>query len=644
MNMVEDRATAEHEDELTVALYRAARTGELLDLAPDVADADLHPTESSTWPPSRHVPAEMLRAVLVDSSLAPDPRGLRLRGARITGTLDLAHVEVPCPLVIFSSHFTARATFEYATVPALSLERCHIAGLKLAGVRIHGDAVLNGLTVTGEIYAVGAHISGAFRLIQAVLTNEGKRALSLDGARIEGGAFLDGLTTTGEVRAIGARINGQLSMKQAILANDGQGALVLDRAHIDGSASLNGLNARGEVRAIGAHINGQLRLRQATLINASERVLSIDRAHVDGGAFFNGLSATGEVRAVGAQINGQLMLQKAIVTNEGGTALLFDRARIDGSASLSGLTALGEVHVVGAQISGVLGLSGANLSNKDGRALNMKYSLIGRLNMQGLSVKGTLDLAGVQIGDLIVDDRFDAEVMPGPLVASGWRIQDIHGAIRGSRRASARWLDTAPSFVAQPWHELATVYDRNGQPADARWVRWQAARRSTRQAPSWSKPLRWVYGALTGHGYYPLIAVMWLCLTFTSAWLLTAHHTEAFTPTNPREANPATASTVTTSNTSAGRSSGKARPSQPMPTGPITGATPGYNLAPGYPSFHPALHALDGMLPAAATGQASAWRLTSTTWLPWALTTLKAFGWILTVLLLAGVSGLLRRT
>jgi hypothetical protein len=43
------------------------------------------------------------------------------------------------------------------------------------------------------------------------------------------------------------------------------------------------------------------------------------------------------------------------------------------------------------------------------------------------------------------------------------------------------------------------------------------------------------------------------------------------------------------------------------------------------------------------TGQATAWRPT-TNWVAYVLTSLKAFGWLLTALLLAGVTGLLRKT
>lgn len=82
----------------------------------------------------------------------------------------------------------------------------------------------------------------------------------------------------------------------------------------------------------------------------------------------------------------------------------------------------------------------------------------------------------------------------------------MHGRLRRDRRAAATCLSTQPIFVAQPWLALADVYERNGQPADARRLRFDAARRTTKTAPPWSKPARWAYGLLVGYGYYPLTA------------------------------------------------------------------------------------------------------------------------------------------
>jgi len=212
-------------DALIETLRDAAGRGELHDFAPGLADMDLDPAKGATWPPEREVAAELLRSILLDPDLRPDPRGLRLRGAFVTGILDLDHVALPCPLVLIRSHFRRPPTFEYATLPHLTLDTCHLPGLSLDGARVDGSAFLGGLTATGEVRALSAQITGHLGLQDATLTNENGAALSLDGARVDGSAFLGGLTATGEVRAPGAQITGHLGPQDATLTNDNGAAL-----------------------------------------------------------------------------------------------------------------------------------------------------------------------------------------------------------------------------------------------------------------------------------------------------------------------------------------------------------------------------------------------------------------------------------
>jgi len=70
------------------------------------------------------------------------------------------------------------------------------------------------------------------------------------------------------------------------------------------------------------------------------------------------------------------------------------------------------------------------------------------------------------------------------------------------------------------------------QPADARWLRWKAARGVTRTSRSGPNLIRWIYGALTGHGYYPLVAVLWLIAVLVPSALFATHRAD-FAPTAP---------------------------------------------------------------------------------------------------------------
>jgi len=623
--------------DLVEGLRRACRTGHLLNLAVSVPDAQLDVAQGGTWPAPRRLPAELVRQVLLDPDLHSDPRGLMLCGVALTGVLDLHAANLPCPLTLRLCYLEQPPNLANATVLALSLQGCHLPGLLLDGVRIDGGAFCEQLTVNGQVRASGARITGQLDLRGATLTNPNGNALTLDGARVDGGAFLDQLTAIGQVRAVSAHITGQLGLQGATLTNPNGDALILDGARI-GSAFLHQLTAAGVVRASGAHITGQLDLQGATLTNPDGDALILDGARIDGDAFLEHLTAYGGVRAPSAHITGQLNLQGATLTNPNGNALTLDGARIDGDAFLDQLTASGAVQASGAHITGQLNLRGATLTNPNGDAFTLERSQVRLLIFDDvLVVKGTLNLARAQIGDLVTGDR-----PPSPFVAPGWRVEDLHGGLRTDRKAAARWLASAPRFVAQPWHELAQVYDRNGQPADARFLRLSAAQKTTTHAPSWSKPPRWAYGLLVGYGYLPLLAGAWLLAALLCACLITSTQTSSFLPGNPAALQSALAASSAASNTNQpGRAA--SLPGTPAASS-VTGATPCSQLRGNYPCLRPLLYSLDVVLPpAVSTGQSTAWRPTKD-WIAYTLTGLKTFGWLLTALLIAGVTGLLRKS
>lgn len=671
------------EDPTAIAplLRQAARTGQVLDFAPEVEDRDLDldPAWVATWPSERCVSGELLRTVLLETDLCPDPRGLRLRGAVVTGTLDLSYVTVRCPLAVTQSRFEQPAQLRYSTLIELNFSDSHMPGLDLLGMRVHGDILLDGIHVTGGVCAMNARVTGLLGLVAARLTSEGPIALNLGGAYVDGGALFGGLSASGEVLAIGAHITGHFDLRRATLSNEGGKALSLDGISIDGVAFLEGLVAAGEVRALGAHVTGDLNLQGARLTNESGKALNLDRIRVDGGAFLSGLVATGEVRALGAHITAEFNFMDAVLTNQGGEALNLDGISVDGGAFLSRLVAIGEVRARNSHITGQLDLNGAKLTNEgntaldidkirvDGSAIARGLMVTGALRAPGAHITGQFDLTGAalandgghavsfenlvarvlilrgltisrgsfylvsaKIEDVIVDNSPVGQ-LPGPLEASGWQIRDIHGAPRTDRKAAVAWLATQPAFVAQPWHALADVYERNGQPADARLLRYRAAKRTTKNAPCWSKPPRWAYGALVGYGYYPLIAGAWLLVALLMATLIVGAQKGTFVPTNAVTAAQAVAQAVP-----------KAADTPMSVT--VTGSTECAQLAERYPCLRAFSYSLDVVLPlTATTGQATAWRTTAA-WVAHLLTILKTLCWLCAAVLLAGVTGLLRRT
>ena len=369
-----------NEQAWTLRLMEAARSGEVLDLAPEESDRDIDPAGAISWPPERCLPAKALRATLLDPDLKPDPSGLCIRGAHLTGELTLVHATIPCPLVLTHSAAEHPPGIEFTALPRLDLTGTHLPGLRLAGTHVHGDAVLERLIVIGGIEALGMHVGGHLNLRRTTVTNRRGVAIDLDGARVGGTAVLKNMTVTGEVRAQGVRVGGQLNLRAATIQNEGGLALGLDGARVDGNTVLAGLQATGELRALGADLGGQLDLTGATL------------------------------------------------TNKGGIVLGLDGCRVNGAAIFKGLTAIGNVHVVHAQFGGQLNFAGATLTNNVGAALVLQETEMNTLWLRGIGrVHGQVILGGAQLGALVVDEKVPDAGLPGPLRAAGWRVRDVQG-------------------------------------------------------------------------------------------------------------------------------------------------------------------------------------------------------------------------
>ncbi len=111
------------DDSVWVArLVAAARSGTQLELA---GEGSANPAEADDWDPGRTIPAAAVRAALLTKGLDPDPRGLRIRGANIIGSLDLEHATLPCTLTITYSRFNEPVLMKGLTCRQLVLTSIH---------------------------------------------------------------------------------------------------------------------------------------------------------------------------------------------------------------------------------------------------------------------------------------------------------------------------------------------------------------------------------------------------------------------------------------------------------------------------------------------------------------------------------------
>lgn len=709
-------------------LRAAIKSGTLIDLSPGVPDALIDRDWLLARAPGTEIPAAALRKVLLDTRLAYDPRGLTIRGALISGVLDLDYTIIKPRISIIKSVFLEPPSFQHSSMSVLDLSGSVMPGtrlnfarvsgsvsffeasssrevrlsnaeiggrlnmaraefeaqhtaLNLDAARIQGDVLLDklrsrgevraeaiqvtgrlilsgaslqqhrgdtalnlnaanirgdvfldgGLTAEGEVSAHGTEFGGQLHLTGANLHHRDGVALNLDAATIAGDVFADDIEAQGEVRAAASRIGGQLHLRSTQLLNPGHAALSLEGSIIEGDFFMDGgAIAEGEVRAHAARFGGQLNLENAKLLNPSGVALNLTYARIIGSAFLNGgMQVEGEVRAHGAVFGGQLNMQKASIKSAGSVAIKLDYAEVAGSVFLTdGIDVEGEVRAHSCRVGGQMNLREGKFSNPGEVALRLSSAKLQSLHLAPAKVSGQINLAYAEVQTLATAKEKPAEGLGLPDLSSAqeWKLNAIHGFLKHDRRAVGRWLDTVPrskkEFVSQPWKEAAAVFDRMGQAREARWLRYEAAKRVTRIARWWSKPLHWLYRWTVGYGYFPLRTFFWITGAVALAFTLAFGHAGEFTPTN-REA--AKFVVVDREGQSA----------------LVTGATS--TQPPNYPAFNPILYALDTALPAVDTAQAKNWQIASSALLPTAFAGIKSLSWLLAALLLAGLTGILRK-
>jgi hypothetical protein len=352
------------------------------------------------------VDAAVLRQCCRDPRNEVDPRGLRLRGARIAGCLDLTGLEVPFPLGFEDCEFDSPLLIEGAQLHELVVRGCsQLPGLLGNGARIRRDLDLSGTRVSGghrttastskrsAIWLCESEITGRLLCVDTVIDGSGERAIQADRMQVGGNIrLLHKFTSRGEIRLIGARINGSLDLSGASIESPLTGlALDLGEAVVEGSIFLIADTAgrrpaiSGRIDLGRARVGGQFLVRDATLearggvpvgstysrYRLGRTVLSAPRMSV--GAE---MSMEGECRVDGgvdlsmSELTSLSIGPGCCLRTPGSTALNLTNAELLSFLSL-GETAVveGTVRLTGARIRGRLTLRGANLSKPEGKTL-----------------------------------------------------------------------------------------------------------------------------------------------------------------------------------------------------------------------------------------------------------------------------------
>jgi hypothetical protein len=404
-----------------------AATGELLDCGEGPFDL----TAMQLWGEGRMVSAAALRDLLVGRKWPVHPKGVRLRGVKISGLLDLEGATLHCPLSLDSCYLDADdpVCLDHATASRVALTGCQLAGLTASMLTARlidlsrstlrtGPLSLMCANITDELICSGARLNG---------TDGDHNALVAGGMKVGGSLCLDQylddrFTAAGAVWLARADIAGDLACNGAQLGRNCDGiGLLAEGMKVGGEVFLReGFSADGAVRLLGADITGDLSCRAARLGRDDDgNALVADRMKVGGEVhLYKGFTAGGAVVLNGADITGDLSLSGAQLNgaNRDGNALdadgikaghdvLLDQEPGDSGAGRLPFTAAGAVRLARADITGQLSCSGAQLNGTDRQnALVADGIKVGAAVLfdKGFTAAGTVSLNSARADQLVL--------------------------------------------------------------------------------------------------------------------------------------------------------------------------------------------------------------------------------------------------
>src|SRR5215469_755717 len=292
--------------ELEASMCQSAAAGELLKL-----DGPFEQNIMASWGEERTIRAAVLRHLLITDEWPIDPKGARLRGVRISGSLDLEAVTLRCPLILEDCYFDPDdpVCFDYATAPRVTISGCYLAGFK-GKMLTATELDLSRSIFAGPIRLGRAVLSGALILSGAELAgrDEDGYAMSALGITVGSGVYLDeGFKSAGAIQLQSAGIGWLFSCRGADIAGcDEEGyALSATEMQVGNDMWLDeGFTSAGGLLLARANITGGLSCRGTELTGTDKNgyALWAVQMKVGGGVLLEELTSAGALQLAGADI------------------------------------------------------------------------------------------------------------------------------------------------------------------------------------------------------------------------------------------------------------------------------------------------------------------------------------------------------
>ena len=422
------------------------------------------PGDTSLW----ELDALDLVAAILETSPTPShPRRLCVRGARITGDVDLTGAALTVACDFETCAFENSIKISQASLPSLTIRdgakvrslegnQSHILGdlvlkgtveasapIRLAGAKVDGSIVVGDVKLHGDdlvaldcnrisvgenfVLGPGTWLGGALLLnngsIKGNLSCGAKvvcptdRSIDANLMHVDGNVTFDlGYACTGTVQLAGATIGGRLHFVGGAVSMGTQRDYAIDAENISVAQNVD-LDAEmtidGPAHFAFAKLGAQLCLNGVKLRACGHTALNGQGAEVKGDVVVSDESdIQGLVDFTGAVIDGDLACDHAAFHNPAEYAIVADRAEIGGSMFLQNAKIWGGVGLMGSHIKGDLDCTGAKIHNAGRDAIVARRTQVDKdvLFRTGFAAEGTVDLVRMSIaGSLRCEDStFDA--------------------------------------------------------------------------------------------------------------------------------------------------------------------------------------------------------------------------------------------
>ncbi|WP_447644060.1 hypothetical protein [Nocardioides zeae] len=546
---------------------------------------------------------------------------LSIAGADVRGSVALANTKVGGDLIIDEARISAPG------VSALAIDAARVGSvISMCWSRVRGTTSMIGAVVEGQLLAEGA-----------CLTEPDADGVSFlgDGLRVFADVAMVDLYSEGEVRLPGSIIEGQLSLRGAVLSGIPD-SLAADGLRVHDLFSLADVSTRGALRLMNADVGGQVDLSGAFLSPVGGKAVMADSLKVKMDLFGERMFSSASLRFDGISVGGSIYLGGTFWSQDAprSTAIrkmvVLRNGLVGGDLRFDSMHSNGEVSVAGARVVGSLSCADMNCATFNAKRLKID----GILSMPS-AICGPVSLRNADIAHLQTQLSISGQA-PRLESVLGWKLGTISGPGVRDPRAVDRWLKTAtiPTSAngGQPWEEVARFYERSGQPADGRWLRYRSSVRSGSTGPRSARAQRSLYRWTCGNGHYPWFASIWIAIVFLFGLAVANSHASEFT----------TAATpgIRAEQLSSVGLSGK---------DPFSSPTAGRPRADQWsdrwevPAFNPTQYAATVAIPVMDVYGSQAWTPPEGS-VTIVFGLLRASAWVLTALLLAGVTGVLRRS